>query len=287
MKIAFSTVACPEWTLERVAAAAREAGYLGVELRGFGDGSRAFASDPFLIDAMKVRRVLDQVGVRVASLATGVRYDAPINPPMVGHFLVDQEASVHAAKRAVDVAAAIEAPFVRVFGFEIQGADRPANALERIAQRLYHTCDHARTTGVQVALENGGSFARASDLASMIDRVKHTLMRGAYSIQTGALAGDDPAEAVAMLGERLTIVKVRPYVNGAPAAVDANDPLIARTFARLREIGYTGWVVYELDRAWIRGEASADVGAILKSSAQALYALASGPRAGARPVVMV
>jgi sugar phosphate isomerase/epimerase len=286
MKIAFSTVACPEWTLERVASSAREAGYLGVELRGFGDASRAFASDPFLIDAAKVRRVLDQVGVRVASLATGVRYDAPINPPMVGHFLFDQEASVHAAKRAVDVAAAIEAPFVRVFGFEVQGADRPANALERIQNRLYLTCDHARTTGVQVVLENGGSFVRAADQAAMLDRVKHTLMRAAYSIQIGALAGDDPAEAVAMLGERLTIVKVRPYVNGVPAAVDANDPLIARTFARLREIGYTGWVVYELDRAWGRGQGPADVGATLKASAQALYTLATGPTSSRRPVVM-
>ncbi len=39
MKPAFSTVACPEWTLEDVAEFAGRSGYQGVELRTFGHSS--------------------------------------------------------------------------------------------------------------------------------------------------------------------------------------------------------------------------------------------------------
>jgi len=40
MRTAFSTVACPEWTLEDVASFAAEAGFGGVDLRSFGHRSR-------------------------------------------------------------------------------------------------------------------------------------------------------------------------------------------------------------------------------------------------------
>ena len=46
LKVAFSTVACPHWTLERAARAAAEYGYDGVELRTFDDGSGRMACDP-------------------------------------------------------------------------------------------------------------------------------------------------------------------------------------------------------------------------------------------------
>src|SRR5918998_366989 len=38
MKLAFSTLGCPNWELEDVARAAREYGYAGVELRALGGG---------------------------------------------------------------------------------------------------------------------------------------------------------------------------------------------------------------------------------------------------------
>src|SRR5262249_56101042 len=35
MKLAFSTLGCPEWNLDQLVAAARESGYEGVEWRGY------------------------------------------------------------------------------------------------------------------------------------------------------------------------------------------------------------------------------------------------------------
>ena len=88
-KPAFSTVACPEWTLDRAARAAAEWGYEGLELRTFGHGSTHLACDPALTSAEKVRKVLDDAGVAPFSLASGVRFDEPIRPPVIGRVLSD------------------------------------------------------------------------------------------------------------------------------------------------------------------------------------------------------
>src|SRR5688572_18579331 len=95
-KTAFSTVACPEWTLARVASAAAEYGYSGVELRTFGSGSTQFACDPALTAPEKVRSLFGAAGTEIASLATSVAFDEPVRPPVLGRAIGDYERTVRA-----------------------------------------------------------------------------------------------------------------------------------------------------------------------------------------------
>ena len=76
LRLAFSTVACHTWTLERVARSAGEWGYMGVELRSFGEGGTRFACDPALTSGGKVRELFREAGVEVAGIGGGVRFDA-------------------------------------------------------------------------------------------------------------------------------------------------------------------------------------------------------------------
>src|SRR3954466_479273 len=62
MKFAFSTVSCPGWDFETVAARAKEYGYDGVEIRGFLNESILTAANPFLSDAAKVGDIFDAGG---------------------------------------------------------------------------------------------------------------------------------------------------------------------------------------------------------------------------------
>src|SRR5690606_1814955 len=117
IKPAFSTVACPDWTLERVFRTAAEYGYEGVELRTFGFGSTCVACDPARTATEKIQALSEETGVRIATLATGISFEAPIRPPVIGRVISDTERPQREAKRMVDLAVAINAPFVRVFGF--------------------------------------------------------------------------------------------------------------------------------------------------------------------------
>ena len=89
IRTAFSTTACPDWTLDRVARAAADWGYAGVELRSLGGGGTELACEPALTDPEKTRAMFAGAGVSIASIATGVRFDEAVFPPVVGHILLD------------------------------------------------------------------------------------------------------------------------------------------------------------------------------------------------------
>ncbi|MBY0312779.1 MAG: sugar phosphate isomerase/epimerase, partial [Phycisphaerales bacterium] len=184
LKPAFSTVACPDWLLREVAERALKLGFEAVELRTFGDDSRRFACDPAMTGEAKVRSMFLERGVEISSLATGVRFDEPVWPPVVGYFSDHVERAVREGKRAVDLAVGLECPLVRVFGFEFPAREKRAAAISRIARRLGKVVDHADKSGVRVVVENGGSFATADELLELIAAVNQ-----GYFCKTGEFVG--------------------------------------------------------------------------------------------------
>lgn len=273
LRIAFSTVACPEWTLERVASAAAEYGYSGVELRSEGRGGTRFASDPGLTDGAKVRRVFHAEGVDLAGVASGVRFDAPIFPPVIGNLLPSNEASVRAGKDMVAVASEAGAGYMRVYAFETHGRERLSAAMRRICERLAKVVDHARNRDVEVLIENGGSFSSVDDLVEIIDRVNHPLLSACYDIGSGVEAGDDPALACAALGGRLKAARIRDLRGDHPCLPGDGD-LPCQAF--VEAVGRAGaawsnepWLVFTWDRAWLTDLAGAE--RVLPEAARRLH----------------
>jgi sugar phosphate isomerase/epimerase len=250
MKPAFSTVACPEWTFSRIAERVNDWGFLGCELRTFGYGSTQFACDPALTAPAKVRLLLEKAGVELVSLATSIRYDEPISPPLIGRVFSDTERSVRESKGAIDLAVRLEVPLVRVFGFEFAGESR-RSALARIASRLSHAVDRARNSGVKIMLENGGSFATATQMAELMDLVDSPLLVAAYSVPVAVAAGEKPADGINVLGERLVCAKVKDFKDGRPCALGEGEIDNKSAVDALAHAGFDGWVVYEYDRAWV------------------------------------
>jgi sugar phosphate isomerase/epimerase len=270
-KTAFSTVACPDWILPDVARAAAEWGFQGVELRTFGYGSTEFACDPALTAAEKVRGIFAEVGVEQAVLASGVAFDEPIRPPVLGWALSDTERTVREAKSVIELARQIECPLVRVFGFEVPQREKRAPAVRRIVGRLRLAVDAARNTGVRLVLENGGSFATAGDLVELIDAVGSPLLGASYSAAVARSAGEDPSEGAAVLGGRLWVAKVkdRSPGGGDPCLIGEGEmeiPAFVRALARER---FKGWVVVEWDRAWLPHLAPAE--GVLPESSRRLF----------------
>ena len=72
MKFAFSTVSCPAWDFEAIAARAKEYGYDGVEVRAFSNESILTAANVFLTDPAKVRRTFGDAGVEICCLASSI-----------------------------------------------------------------------------------------------------------------------------------------------------------------------------------------------------------------------
>jgi sugar phosphate isomerase/epimerase len=272
-KIAFSTVACPEWTLDEVSREAGRLGYDGVELRTFGTGPDQFACEPTLTDSGKIRGMFFEGGVEAMCLASSVSLDEPITPPVIGRVFGDPERPVRLVKSVIDVATAIRCPLVRIFGFELPRSERRSDGVARVRQRLNLALDACRNSGVKVVIENGGSFATARALLELTSGINNPHLGFAYSLAVASAAGENPVEGIELLGDRLWVAKVKDFdVSRQPCLPGDGIVPVAPAIRTLALRNYRGWVVFEWDRAWLRGLAPAEE--VLPAAARRLYAMA-------------
>lgn len=252
MRIAFSTSACPEWTIETVAAKAREMQFDGVEFRSFGPGSTRIACDPMLTDPSKIDGLFSRLGLTPLSIATSLSFDEPIRPPVIGRVLRDQSVQPRRCKRFVLQASKMDCPFVRVFAFQTHGKESPEAASKRITNRLFMAVDGCAKTGVRLLLENGGSFRTASALKPLVRASDMDgLLAVSYSVPVGRAAGESLEDALDLLGDKIQIVKIKDFKDGAPSIAGEGDQDVAGTLDTLASRGFRGWVVYEHDRLWM------------------------------------
>ena len=271
---AFSSVAFPDWTLDRVARAATEFGFLGIELRSFGHGSTVLASDPALSSPANVRRALDDAGIDLACLATGARFDQPIFPPVAGYLLPSQHAPVEEAKHLIDVAHDIGAPTMRIYAWDVPKGQSRRSTIKLVSDRIGKVCDYARGRDLTILIENGGAFSSFTDLREIIHRVGSPLLGVAYDLQAGFDSGDDPAEAVRELGRSLRLVRLRDRNGGAPCALGKGEVPVRPALKALADAGSDAWAVFTWDRLWLPDLDPAE--SVLGDAAKLLFACAGG-----------
>lgn len=246
IKLAFSTVACPEWTIEQAAAKAEEMNYPGMELRTLGEGAGAIACDPALTETKKVRDILHAHGIEPVCLATSVCL----------HHRDESLAykAVWQTKAYLETAAELGCGAVRVFGNEVEPGETRRAAILRIASRVEQLADRAGELGVKLLFENAGSINRSKDWWWLFNLIQHPMVALSWNVANAAGAGEGPAVSVPALNSRIALTKVKDTVVGEGAGyvpLGEGTVEIQHFIKRLLGIGYDGYVVVEWDRAWL------------------------------------
>ncbi len=253
LKLAFSTVACPDLTLDQVAAKAKEWGYDGLELRTLGAGGSGLSSDPALSEPAKVGRVLSDAGVEPVCLSTSLAL----------HHKDDtaQYRTHYQLTELLDAAATMGCPAVRVFGNKIEPHENPRNVQQRIAHNVEKLCDKAGELGVQVLFENAGSFAAAKQWWTILNQLDHPMVGLCWNVANAAAIGEDSMVSVPMLNHRLRLAKVKDTVVGAGIGyvqLGEGNVGIEAFLNRLLGVGYRRYVTVEWDRLWMPNLEAAD-----------------------------
>ncbi len=272
MKIAFSTIACPTWTLEQVASKAAAFGYLGVELRSFDDRSVKIASEPFGLEPAAIESIFDDAGVKPMALATSIRYDKAIDPPVMGRMCQDEEEGVSDTKAYVDLADRAGIEFVRVFGNHLPAAEPRTWSMRRVSDRLKLAAQTARNTKVRVLIENAGSFSTTEPLLELVNIVDSPWLEVSFNALAAHQGGQCPVEAIGHLGDRLEVVKVCDLDHdGNPVKLGQGIMPIREMIEALGAMNYAGWVVYEYPKLWQVNDDGLDSDEMLRHGADMLY----------------
>jgi sugar phosphate isomerase/epimerase len=253
IKLAFSNIACPDWTIDKIASEASGMGYQGIELRTFGAGSGALTSDPALGNPAKIASTLKDAGLEPVCLSTSVA----LHHKRAG----EAKRAAQEACDSLELAAELGCGKVRLFGNRMRPGQNRESALQTIATRVVPLIERATELGVEILFENAGSFNRAKLWWWLTNLVDHPMLGICWNVASAAAAGEPPSVSVPCLNHRIHLAKVKDAQLGEGLGfVQIGDGTVqvAQFVKRLLGIGYNGYISVEWDRLWLPGLAPAE-----------------------------
>jgi sugar phosphate isomerase/epimerase len=246
MKFAFSTVACPKWDFETIAARAKEYGYDGIEVRGFLNESILTAANVFLSDPHKIKSLFANHGLHIACLSSSIA--------MTGNGRKDR-ALTDDCIRFIDTAHELGCGMVKIFDTQVKAGQSRGSAAIKLGEFLTPIGDYASTKGVCVLVENALSFRAAKEMWLVLERISHPSLGCCWDVFNAAMIGEQPAISVPFLNSRINYVHVKDAKIGPLGAsfckLGEGDVPVKKLLARLMGIGYNDWITLEWDKAWL------------------------------------
>ena len=254
MKASFTTLGCPDWSLDQIIANGSSYGFAAVDFRGVQDDLDITELPAFTTGMAQTRRQLADAGLAVSGISTSLRV---CDETKTGDNLEE-------ARRTIPVAAELGVPNLRVFG-----GGRPQGKTKA------EMADIGGDTMQQVlALDGAGQFKwvfethdewiSSTDCKLLLDRVGVEAFGALWDMgHTARVGAEDPAASLQALGDRVYYLHVKDalYEPDHPQAMkdgwryvgcgQGQLPL-ALALGLLKERGYDGYVMYEWEKRWHR-----------------------------------
>ena len=245
LPIGFSTLGCPSWDWLKILDFAQQNGFAAVELRGM-QGTMDLPSRPEF-GATRLEQSKKEIadrGLRISCVSSSA------NLHTAGQ---EHEQQLADARRFIDLASQLAAPYVRVFGNKLIGPRAPA--LEHIAASLRELGDYAGPKNVAVLLESHGDFTDAPTLREILEKAGSSHVGLLWDAHNTFVDGkEDPAVSVSQLGKyiRHTHLKDSRMEGGEAHYVltGRGGVPVKRQVELLFAAGYAGYYSFEWEKAW-------------------------------------
>jgi sugar phosphate isomerase/epimerase len=246
MRLAFSTLACPDRTLADAIEGGIRWGYEGIELR-IVDGELVTAAMT-AEERRNTRRTIDASGLVLCCLDTSFEIASPHDRLQDG-------------LACVELAAELGAPLVRLFAGAPQ--DEPwSKTAGRTAERAQALAERGRSLGVAIGVETHDTFATGAVLADALAGAPSDVGI-IWDTLNPIVAGEPPERTFASVADRLLHVHIK---DGAvPPDLERNHLLghgrvpVEAIIGMLGAAGYDGWLSVEWEKRWQPSIADADV----------------------------
>jgi sugar phosphate isomerase/epimerase len=244
--LAFSTLGCPAWTWPQILDFAEQHGFAAVELRGLLGDMNLPARPEFAADKISAaKRDVAAHGLKIASVSSSAEMHVA-DPQKRAQQFSD-------ARKFIDLAAAMGAPYVRVFGNKIEGPRE--EVIARVSSGLHELGEYARPRNVTVIIESHGDFTDSPTLKEVLMRADSegvALLWDAH--HTFAASHEEPEFTVAQLGKWIRHTHLKDSV---PEGKDRHyvltgkgDVPVKRQVEALVKINYAGFYCFEWEKVW-------------------------------------
>ena len=242
MKLAFSTLACPKWSLEQIIKVARRHGYEGLEFRLL--NGEILSADLDKTTRNEVYAQCTAAGLKIICVDTSIKIATQNSE--------GRTAQIRDGMAYLEMAAEWGAPFIRVFGGTPEGTPK-AEALKASIECLTTLAKWGEEMGIKVLLETHDAF---SSSAAVMEVLNHVPQAGAlWDTLHPYRVGEQPAETATCLGGRYHHIHIKDgrRTNGESwdlTLLGEGDVPIPAILSTLQSQGYNGWLSVEWEKKW-------------------------------------
>lgn len=248
MKLSFSTLGCPDWSLEQIAENGRKFGFQGVELRTHTDNNH-FHPDASVEESRRVAKLFRDAGVPVVSVMAYTRF-AFTDPAEVAKM---QELM----RKHIRIAEAMQAPFIRTFAGQVPKGSSLEAMLPVVGDALKPLAEEAAAKGVRIGLETHDDWCAGKTCVQLLKRIGNEKGFGiVYDIFNAFTSGLESWEE--------TYNVVRPYIiychlkdawHSADGKhhyvpVGAGDLPLEKILRRFKQDGFNSYFSFEWEKKW-------------------------------------
>lgn len=243
MKLAFSTLGCPQWKLDQIIAVARESGYDGVEWRGYQEEMELPRASIFAAGAREeTRQRFREAGLEFPCLASSVRL-SNLTPEA-------RQREREALKAYAELAAFLDCRLVRVFGGNLPSDQSREAMLPGMAELLRELGEIAAGFGITVVVETHDDFSTGAQVAELLRQAEHPSVGALWDLHHPYRQGEAPESTAQLLAPYLRHTHVKDSRDGRYCLMGEGDVPLARMLGLLREHGFDGWISVEWEKRW-------------------------------------
>lgn len=237
MKLAFSTLGCPEWSLQYAVEQAKALGFQAIEIRGIKDCLRSDTIEELLpVNRSASLQFAQEKGIAFCCLGASASF----------HEADKRRENREEALATVRLAAACGISYVRVFGNNLVTDDEDTEIVE-IAGQIRALCEEARECNVSVLLEVHGDFNTGDRILKTAESVACDNFGVIWDIQHSR---EDPIRFWNRTKHLIRHVHIKDSIQTQLCPVGEGDLPVAAIVRMLEHDGYDGYYSLEWEKRW-------------------------------------
>jgi len=163
LKLSFTTLGCPGWTLRQIAENAAKMGYDAVDLRGLLEDVDISKRPEFTTGLNETKQLFADHGIAISGIAISARYAVVDAAEKEKHF--------NETRRNMELAAKLGAHILRVYGGSVPEGHTVDSIMPTVVENLRQIADEAEQYEITLALETHDDWCDPVNIRALQERV--------------------------------------------------------------------------------------------------------------------
>lgn len=254
MKIAFSTLGCPNFSWPDIYSMAKDLGFDGIEIRGLGEDIFAVKAKPFTDSQIEgTISKLSKLHLKISCFSSGCCLK----------YADKAEENFNIISQYITLASKLSTPYVRILA-DLNPAPEDDVDDNVVLAALKKLIPVAEKNGVTLLMETNGVYTDTARLASLLSRAASDNVAALWDFHhTCRYGNESPGQTIQNLGAYIKYVHAKDSVmkNGKVEyrMMGEGDLPIDDIMLALRSINYSGYISLEWVKRWAKDLSDAGI----------------------------